>query len=82
VADRSRDRRSVGADRDPRVDRLAGPRRIGSDEISDKRGQRYLIVVVDRDSGEPVWAEPGRDSTPLFRASPDPVADSAEREPA
>ena len=42
-------------------DRLAGLRRIGIDEISYKRGHRYLTVVVDHDSGRLVWAAPGRD---------------------
>jgi transposase len=32
-------------------DRLADLRRIGIDEISYRRGQRYLIVVVDHGSG-------------------------------
>ncbi len=32
-------------------DRLAGLHRLGIDEISWRRGQRYLIVVVDHDSG-------------------------------
>ena len=55
----------VGADVDARVDRLGGLRRVGIDEISYKRGQRYLIVVVDHDSGRLVWAAPGRDSATL-----------------
>jgi transposase len=42
-------------------DRLAGVRRIGIDEISYKRGHKYLIVVVDHDSGRLLWAKPGRD---------------------
>jgi transposase len=33
------------------TDRLAGLRRIGIDEISHKRGHRYLTVVVDHDTG-------------------------------
>lgn len=55
----------VSADVDARVDRLAGLRRIGVDEISYKRGHRYLIVVVDHDTGRLVWAAPGRDSATL-----------------
>jgi transposase len=31
------------------------------DEISYKRGQRYLTVVVDHDSGRLVWAAPRRE---------------------
>jgi transposase len=55
----------VNADIDATVDRLDGLRRIGIDEISYKRGHRYLIVVVDHDSGHLVWAGPGRDETAL-----------------
>jgi len=57
----------VSADIDARVDRLAGLRRIGIDEISYKRGHRYLTVVVDHDSGALVWAAPGRDEATLGR---------------
>ena len=57
----------VSADIDARVDRLAGLRRIGIDEISYKRGHRYLTVVVDHDSGALVWAAPGRDEATLRR---------------
>ena len=46
-------------------DRLDGLRRIGIDEIAYKRGQRYLTVVVDHDSGRLVWAAPGRDRATL-----------------
>jgi transposase len=42
-------------------DRLAGVRRIGIDEISYKRGHKYLVVVVDHDTGRLLWAKPGRD---------------------
>ena len=34
--------------------------RIGIDEISYRKGQRYLTVVVDHESGRLVWAAPGR----------------------
>jgi len=57
----------VNADIDAAVDRLDGLRRIGIDEISYKRGQRYLVVIVDHDSGRLVWAEPGRDTATLNR---------------
>jgi transposase len=40
----------VNAEVDAVVDRLDGLRRIGIDEISYKRGHRYLIVVVDHDT--------------------------------
>ncbi len=44
-----------------RGDRLEGLRRIGIDELSYRKGQRYLTVVVDHDSGRLVWAADGRD---------------------
>jgi transposase len=56
----------VNADLDARIDRLAGLRRIGIDEISYKRGQRYLTIVVDHDSGRLVWAAVGRDTATLL----------------
>lgn len=43
------------ADRDHALDRLAGLRRIGIDEISHRKGQKYMTVVVDHDSGRVVW---------------------------
>jgi transposase len=55
----------VVADIDERVDRFAGLRRIGVDEISYKRGHRYLTVVVDHDTGRLVWAGAGRDEATL-----------------
>ena len=48
-------------------DQFQGLRRIGIDEISWRRGQRYLIVVVDHDSGRLVWAAEGRDEDTLDR---------------
>src|SRR6266567_4333369 len=41
----------VGADAEQAVDRLDGLARIGIDEISHRKGQRYLTVIVDHDSG-------------------------------
>ena len=57
----------VGADIDAAVDRLDGLVRIGIDEISYKRGYRYLTIVVDHDTGRLVWAAPGRDEATLHR---------------
>lgn len=51
----------------PTGTRLDGLRRIGIDEISYRRGQLYLTVVVDHDTGQLVWAEPGRDRATLHR---------------
>jgi transposase len=44
-----------------KADLLAGLRRIGIDEISHRKGHRYLTVVVDHDTGRLVWAAPGKD---------------------
>jgi transposase len=41
-------------------DRLDGLERIGIDEISWRRGQRYLTLVIDHASGRLVWAAEGR----------------------
>lgn len=45
-----------------RVDRFRELRRIGIDELSYKRGQKYITIVVDHDSGRLIWARPGRDA--------------------
>jgi transposase len=55
----------VAADAGQARDRFAGLRRIGIDEISYKRGYKYLTVVVDHDTGRLVWAAPGRDRATL-----------------
>lgn len=56
----------VVADRRSRIaDPLAGLRRIGIDEISYRRGQRYIMGVIDHDSGRLVWAADGRDASIL-----------------
>jgi transposase len=52
----------VSAELAGRRDMLAGLRRIGVDEIAHRKGQRYITVVVDHDSGRLVWARPGRDA--------------------
>jgi transposase len=52
------DARSV---RDP----FDGLTRIGIDEISYRRGHKYLMVVVDHDSGRLVWAADGHDKATL-----------------
>jgi transposase len=51
----------VMAEETAKRDLFAGLKRIGVDEISIRKGQRYLTVVVDHDSGRLVWAAPGRD---------------------
>jgi transposase len=57
----------VNVDIEATVDRFAGLRRIGIDEISYKKSHKYLIVVVDHDQGRLVWAAPGRDQATLNR---------------
>ena len=57
----------VWADTENSIDRFAGLRRIGIDEISYKRHHKYFTVVVDHDSGRLVWAAPGRDGATLRR---------------
>ena len=55
----------VWADVEALGDRLDGLRRIGIDEISYKRGHRFLTVVGDHDTGRLLWAAPGRDRATL-----------------
>ena len=57
----------VVAERAGQIDRLAGLRRIGIDEISYRKGHRYLLVVVDHDSGRLVWAGKDRNQHTLGR---------------
>jgi transposase len=49
------------------ADLLDGLRRIGIDEISHRKGQRYLTVIVDHDTGRLVWAAAGRDRKTVER---------------
>jgi transposase len=55
----------VAAEQAARSDRLQGLRRIGIDEISHRKGHRYLTIVVDHATGRLVWAAPGRDEHTL-----------------
>ena len=55
----------VWDDTEDLFDRFADLTRIGIDEISYKRGHKYLTVVVDHGSGRLVWAAPGRDTATL-----------------
>ena len=45
--------------------RLNGLYRIGVDEISYRRGHKYLTVVVDHDTGKVVWVGQGRSAATL-----------------
>jgi len=55
----------VVADGRAAADPFEGLVRIGIDEISYKRGHKYLIVVVDHDTGRLVWAAAGHDKKTL-----------------
>ncbi|MEJ7649480.1 MAG: ISL3 family transposase [Nakamurella sp.] len=55
----------VVADLLGRTDPMAGLVRIGIDEISYRKGHRYLTCVVDHDTGRLVWAAPGRNTETL-----------------
>ena len=55
----------VWADTEKLHDRFANLRRLGIDEVSYKKGHRYITVVVDHDTGRLVWAAPGRDKATL-----------------
>lgn len=57
----------VWADCERLGDRFSGLRRLGIDEVSYKRGHRYLTVVVDHDTGHLLWAAAGRDSATLHQ---------------
>lgn len=56
----------VVADQAARIaDPLEGLRRIGIDEVSYRKGQRYIMAVIDHDTGRLVWAAGGRDAAVL-----------------
>jgi len=56
--------RVVAEDRAAR-DPFDGLVRIGLDEISYKRGHRYLMIAVDHHTGRLIWAAPGHDRKTL-----------------
>jgi transposase len=58
---------SVVDERSAEVDPLNGLRKIGIDEVSFRRGQRYLTVVVDHETARVVWVQEGRDEATLER---------------
>jgi len=55
----------VGDDARAHTDLLDGLRRIGIDELSHRKGHKYVTVVVDHDTGRLVWMAPGRDKETL-----------------
>jgi transposase len=58
---------SVVDERSAEFDPLNGLRKIGIDEVSFRRGQRYLTVVVNHETARVVWVEEGRDEATLER---------------
>jgi transposase len=46
-------------------DPLDGLRHIGIDELSYRKGHRYITLVVDQDTGMPVWAADGKTAETL-----------------
>jgi transposase len=50
----------VVADLAGRTDRLEGLTRVGIDEVSYRKGHRYIMRVIDHDTGRQVWAAKGR----------------------
>src|SRR3972149_3080577 len=57
----------VAAEAETLMDRFAGLRGVGIDEISYRKGQNYLTVVVDHTRRRLVWAAPGRATKTLSR---------------
>ena len=57
----------VVAERGSERDRLANLKRIGIDEISFRKGHRYITVVINHDTGELVWAAEGRSRKTLAK---------------
>lgn len=47
------------------MDPLANLVRIGIDEVSYRKGHRYLTIVINHDTGRLLWASPGRDEATL-----------------
>ena len=61
VADRRADLRARQRRGEGGRDLFADLTELGFDEISVRKGHRYLTVVVDHHTGRLVWAAPGRD---------------------
>lgn len=57
----------VAEDRQKELTPLANVTRIGIDEVSYRKGHRYLTIVVDHDSGRLLFASPGKDEAALER---------------
>jgi transposase len=59
--------RVVAEEQAQRGDRLDGLHRIGIDELSYRKGQRYITGVVCHETGRLVWAADGRDKKTVAR---------------
>lgn len=57
----------VAAEAQAQRDLFADLKRLGVDEISVRKGQRYLTIVIDHDTGRLVWAHPGRDKATVHK---------------
>lgn len=57
----------VGDEARQRVDLLDGLRRIGIDEVSYRKGHKYLTMVVDHVSKRLVWMQVGHDAATVGR---------------
>lgn len=57
----------VAADMSRLRDPLREVRRIGIDEVSYRKGHRYLTIVVDHDTGRLLFASPGKGAATLQR---------------
>jgi transposase len=55
----------VASEAEAKLDRLANLTRIGIDELSYRKGHRYITVVIDHDTGRLLWANAGRDEATL-----------------
>ena len=57
--------RRVVAEARTQTDPFAKLRRIGIDEVSWRKGKKYLTVVLDHDTGRLIWAAAGADEKTL-----------------
>jgi transposase len=59
----------VVAEARTRTDPFAKLRRIGIDEVSWRKGKKYLTVFLDQDTGRLIWAAAGADEKRRWRLS-------------